>query len=198
MRKILYSCIVFGLLLISSTISAELIGKKIDDAIIQLEDPISSEFIPTFASVELFIREPFGKYEIRLKGNPIEINNWSGTEHMVKFEWFVDNSYSNFSFRSYMTVHTRIREWLINTRIPHFLFMFTNSGNVNTPEYDNWFADIQIPIKFGKYKGEKLIRLTTADTDSGYMQIRSFTWYIEPRAPFPGLDSAWNILDVNL
>lgn len=195
MRKIVYSCIILGLLLISSIISAEIIEKDTADTVIQSEDPTSSEDVPTFASVEIYIREPFGKFEIRLKGNPIEVNNWSGTEHWVKFKWFVNNSYKNFPLRPHMTIHTRLREWLYNTRIPRFLFLFTNSGTVNTPDYRSWFIHIRIPLKFGEDSGEKLIRLIVPC--DGYIQIRSFTWYVEPRATFPWMDSAWNILDVN-
>lgn len=198
MRKKIFILMVLGMLVFSSYSITGLQEEKINNEIIKSDNlGNGNEYIPTYCIANIKVYPPWGRMEVRLEGQLLNISNWTGTDHKVRFEWTVNNTHGNISGKKFVTIHTRIREWMYYSDFPTFLFIFTNSGSIHTPNNPRWFIKIKIPIREGVYSGNETFDVVTPGTGSGYIQMSSFNWYFDFRVNPPFL-SEWNDGDLYL
>ena len=174
-NKILWASAIVGLFVFSPLLSIQSSGE------IRVKNTATENLNDQWAPIIGYIKIrglPWNRSEIEIMRQDSDIYNWTGMEQNVRINWTIINTYDT---SKTVWIGFRIRQWQSDTKIPRFLFLFTNSGCISTPQYKRWLNRQIIEIKpYTNSSGEFNITLNFINPPS-YVDSSAFIWsYVPP------------------
>jgi len=120
--------------------------------IFTIED--ASAYIPTVAKIEVVVL-PRNSLAVNPIGFSDEISEWTDYENKVRVEWELKNPQHLSYGKPNLVYRFRIREYQIYNKWAPIIFLFTESGRIDTPQGD--WIDVVIPVRSESYNDSTLI-----------------------------------------
>jgi hypothetical protein len=139
-------------------------------------------FIPNILTININVL-PWNRLEVIFNPYKDDIYGWRDKEQEIKIEWIVNNPYNSLENANF---YIRLREWMLDSAFPKFLFFLTESGNIFLNQEESEILGIKfykmiIPIDEGINYGYDIIPINLWDQHD--CQIGGFGLIIDNRIP---------------
>lgn len=175
----LWAGVIVGLFVISAILAAqstaEIPVKKMISA------NLNDEWVPVVGHFRVRVK-PQNVIDVEIEGRHFDITNWTHPPecHNVKITWEVINTYST---SGSATVGYRIREYqrFETFKLRSFIeFMFTNNGNIYTPNDNKWMNPKNIEVVPNTNTSGEFIITVCFYYANEFTDMAEFLWAKEP------------------